>query len=98
MNQEKKYTFSEQKGKPGHCLMAQVWDEDGNSVANIKSTEEEEDATATARLFAEAAETKEQHGKMFEAINLYINGNKSLYDQSKAIDKMKSLIKEIEES
>ena len=32
--------------------------------------------------------------EMYEAIDLFINGKKSLHDQSNAIEKMKSLLKE----
>ena len=35
-------------------------------------------------------------GKMFEAIDLFINGRKSLHDQPKAVEQMKSILKDLE--
>ncbi len=76
-----------------------MWDEAGNSVATIESTEEEEDASATAKLFAEAKETKEQHGKMLEALKA---AKKAMLFSTQAglptFLLIQSLIKEIEES
>lgn len=43
-------TYSKQSGTPGHCIAAQVFDEE-KSIAVIEATENENDATETARLF-----------------------------------------------
>ncbi len=48
------WTFSPQKGKPGHCFVAQVWDEHGASLAVIEPTENPAVATERARLLAVA--------------------------------------------
>ena len=47
-------SYSEQRGSPGHCTLAQVWDAHGNSLAVIQATDDEGEATAIARLFAAA--------------------------------------------
>jgi hypothetical protein len=46
------WKFSEQKGRPGHCFVAQVWDADGNCLAVIEPTEDPAVATERAMLFA----------------------------------------------
>ena len=38
---------------------------------------------------------KDTFNKMYKAIDLFINGQKSLYDQSNAIEKMKAILKEL---
>lgn len=48
------WSHSEQNGKPGHCLLAQVWDEDGNTLACVEPTENEEVASERARLLSAA--------------------------------------------
>ncbi len=101
MKPEGKYTFSSQEGKPGHCLMAQIWDKDGNPIATIKSTKLEEDASATAKLFAEATEIKEQHGKMLEALkkvrrHIGMIVHNWDYNEREFMPEVLKLIKEIE--
>ena len=50
-----KLSFSSQKGTMNHCVMAQVWsDKQETYVARINSTEDEQEATANARLFSNA--------------------------------------------
>jgi hypothetical protein len=65
-----KYTFSPQKGAPGHCFVAQVWKPDGTSLVEIESTEDPEEATATARLIADALNARESGSvaEMVEAL------------------------------
>ena len=41
---------------PGHCYVAQVWDADGSSLAQVEPTEDPAIATANARLIAAAPE------------------------------------------
>lgn len=53
------WSYSPQKGKPGHCLMAQVWGLDGTSLACIEPTEDENEASATALLMTSAPELLE---------------------------------------
>jgi hypothetical protein len=48
------WSYSEQRGSPGHCTLAQVWDFYGNSLAVIEATDAESEATALARLMAAA--------------------------------------------
>lgn len=48
------WDYSPQNGKPGHCLVAQVWSPSGESLATIDSTQEPKEATANARYTAEA--------------------------------------------
>jgi len=60
----RKFTFSGQSGTKNHCSAAQIWDEDGNSLAVIESTEDEKDATDVARLMHASPE-------MLEALEHY---------------------------
>lgn len=48
------FNFSPQKGKPGHCTVAQVWDERGNNLAEIEPSADPAYATMIARLFAKS--------------------------------------------
>lgn len=48
-----KLTYSSQKGTPGHCMVAQVW-ADGRNAAEIEPTDDPDEATAMARMFAAA--------------------------------------------
>lgn len=50
------WTYSGQSGIPKHCFVAQVWRPDGGVLADIEPTEQEEEATANARLIATAPE------------------------------------------
>lgn len=49
-----KYTWSEQVGSPGHCIVAQVWDGKGESVCRFDSTEDVSVSSTRARILAEA--------------------------------------------
>ena len=98
------YTFSPQRGKPGHCLVAQVWNEKGDSIAIIESTELDKDANQLACLFSKAPE-------MIESLKWFVNsmndGSLIVFtddDQHKAvrddnqdnINKIELLVKELE--
>jgi len=48
------WTFTQQTGVPGHCDCAQVWDENGKSLAIIEPTADEADATKIAAMMASA--------------------------------------------
>lgn len=48
------WTFTPQTGVPGHCDCAQVWDENGKSLAIIEPTADEADATKIAVMMAGA--------------------------------------------
>ena len=48
------WKYSNQKGHPGHCYLAQIWKPDGKSLATIESTHKEEEANANAKLIADA--------------------------------------------
>ena len=50
------WTYSQQRGKQGHCYAAQVWDDTGDCLATLRATENEEEATANAKLIASAPE------------------------------------------
>ena len=63
-----KWTYSPLKGKPGQCFQAQVFDEKGQAIARIYSTENSREATEIARLVSEAPELKEQNEKMRETL------------------------------
>ena len=86
-----KYIYSPQKGKPDHCLLAQVFDEHGEAVADIRSTELEEEATQTAKLFSKAPE-------MVEVLKRVMSGKK--YGDIEYIREtgkiIQSLLKELE--
>jgi hypothetical protein len=78
------WSYSEQRGSPGHCTLAQVWDSYGNSLAVIEATDDEREATAIARLMAAAPEllealervtelllaTRPEHMEILNAVNL----------------------------
>ena len=49
----KAFTYSPQRGKPGHCFIAQVWGPAGESVASFDSTDDP--AVASGRAAALAA-------------------------------------------
>ena len=101
---KEKWAFSPQTGTKGHCLMAQVWDDDGNPIAVIDDTLRPEQATARAKLISKAPE-------MYEAIKGFIiaieDGSLTVYtddehnavrdENEEKINKLYSLIKEIEE-
>lgn len=46
------YEASKQKGKPGHCFAAQVFDKAGKSLIMIEPTEDENVASALAESIA----------------------------------------------
>lgn len=48
------WSHSPQKGIPGHCYVAQVWDRDGETLAAIEPTDQEEGASAVAAFVAAA--------------------------------------------
>jgi len=53
------WAYSPQKGKPGHCNLAQVWRSDGKCLATLTSTKNEGEATADACLIAAAPDMLE---------------------------------------
>ncbi len=54
-----KWTYSEQRGTPGHCSVAQVWDSNGKSLCCFDSTKQPSLATSRARLTAAAPDLLE---------------------------------------
>ena len=54
-----KWTYSAQKGTPGHGFGAQVWDEKGQSIARINATNDPKDATAIAKNMSKVPEMRE---------------------------------------
>jgi hypothetical protein len=50
------WSCSEQRGIPGHCMVAQIWDSQGNALASVEPSVDQDQATATARLIAAAPE------------------------------------------
>lgn len=46
------WSSSCQKGQPGHCFAAQVWDDNGDALASVRSTVDPRQATADALLIA----------------------------------------------
>jgi len=57
------WTFSPMKGTKHHCFSAQVWDENGFNLASIDSRYGEIEATANAKLIAEAGTVANETGK-----------------------------------
>ena len=53
------WTYSEQRGTPGHCSVAQLWDSKGKSLARFDSTKQPSLATSRARLTAAAPDLLE---------------------------------------
>lgn len=49
------WDYSPQNGEPGSCYQAQVWDAEGNLIASVEPTKDDQ-ATETARLIAAAPE------------------------------------------
>ena len=64
------WTYSGQKGIPGHCHMAQVW-ANGKNLAEIEPTENEEEATANARLMAAAPDMLEALRAAMRVVDLW---------------------------
>jgi hypothetical protein len=50
------WSSSPQDGKPGHCFCAQVWDGNGNSLARVEPTDNEQEASASAFLMGKSPE------------------------------------------
>ena len=57
-----KFSSDEQKGKPGHCFAAQVWQENGVSLLHIEPTSNYDEANANAELIADALNTANKTG------------------------------------
>lgn len=51
-------SFSPQNGAAGHCMVAQVWNEAGDSVAQFDPSENDQCATALAELFTLAVNNR----------------------------------------
>jgi len=58
------WTFDPQKGPPGQCFVAQVWDPDGSPLASIETRPNPEEATANARLIAAAGTSAQEVQEM----------------------------------
>lgn len=50
------WSFSPMRGQAGHCIMAQVWDDEGNNLCSIDTRYGEDKASANAKLIAAAPE------------------------------------------
>jgi len=50
------WSFSPMRGTPGHCTLAQVWDNMGNNLCAIDSRYGEDTSTANAKLISIAPE------------------------------------------
>lgn len=50
----RQFTATTQDGTPGHCFCAQVFDPDGNSIAELKPTDEPAIANQRAQWLADA--------------------------------------------
>lgn len=66
-------SFSPQHGPPGHCMLAQVWNEVGDSVAQIEPTEKPECASATAELFVFLVNHSEDFVRMAEEASFLVD-------------------------
>lgn len=61
------WTYEPQDGTPGHCLCAQVFGPDGNSIATVDPSQpDESEANANARLMAAAPD-------MLTALKVLVN-------------------------
>lgn len=61
MNRKKEaWTYSKQSGFPGHCFLAQVWDQDDKSICTINATKKESEANGHASLIAKSPEMLRQ--------------------------------------
>lgn len=103
-----KWSFSHQKGEYNSCFQAQIWREDGFSLALIEPTKNENEATYNALLISKAPEMLKELQETLKDL-LCIQG--SIYDSSridarwegvydiiqKQIDRKKQLIKEATE-
>lgn len=58
-----RFASSGQSGLPGHCYVAQVWDENGSSVAEITPNNDPAIATRLAELFADSLNVLHTTGK-----------------------------------
>lgn len=80
-----------QKGKLGHCFAAQVWNEDGTSVAYMEPTNVENEASANAALFSDAlnianktgltpSELLDQRDELLETLKQQVQKTQELID------------------
>lgn len=63
-----KWSYSKQKGIKNHCFQAQVWNENGDSMAIIEPTDNEYEASANALLISKAPE-------MLEMLQYFVDNN-----------------------
>lgn len=82
-------SHSKQKGTIGHCHAAQVWDSEGNSLAVIRSTSNEAEASSYAELFAAAPVTLEA---LQFALKILERDKDPIFSRRLAITKSKSAI------
>lgn len=75
------WSFSPQKGKPGHCHMAQVWNSGGWALAQIEPTPDEAVATADAALIAAAPDLLEAL-KVFSELCIHWTEERQLPDNT----------------
>lgn len=48
------YTFSPQKGKPGKCFTAQIWDVEGKNLAILEATYNEAEINSFAEIMTDS--------------------------------------------
>lgn len=84
---------SGQRGTPGHCSVAQVWDSNGKSLCSFDSTKQPSLATSRARLTAAAPDLLAVCKELEESSEYW-----SEYDVPLGIvDRMKKAIAKAEE-
>ena len=64
------WTYEPQDGTPGHCLCAQVFGPDGNSIATVDPSQpDDSEANANAKLMAAAPDLLDACKFAFAAMN-----------------------------
>lgn len=80
------WSSSEQRGDPGHCFVAQVWDSNGNALASVRPTKDERQSTVDARLIAAAPEMLEALIRQRDNIERWLEtGEPADAEESRAI-------------
>ncbi|MDV3555234.1 hypothetical protein CMU75_09025 [Elizabethkingia anophelis] len=90
------FTYSIQKGSKNNCFMAQVFKCNGDSIAEIESTDDPEEASANAKLFSYAPEMLEML-KVARDKFMDLKHDKNLPELQEIQEEIETLIKQATE-
>lgn len=89
------WDYSPQKGSPGHCWTAQVWDSEGESLAVLDSTIDPSEATANAMMMAAAPDLLGAIQGALRISDLWMPGPDCDPEEAKALCLMKKQFDEV---